>query len=66
MISIVPHFTQSHIIHSGTPCEAHTPRFLVLCVTVVLVYGFHRMQEALNEHGIRGVHSLTDIHLAPW
>jgi hypothetical protein len=66
MISIAPHCTQSCIIHSGTPCEAHTKRFLGLCVIIVLVYGFRRMQEALNELGIRGVHSLTDIHLAPW
>jgi len=40
MISIAPHFTQSCIIHSGTP-DAHTPRFLGLCVIIVLVYGFH-------------------------
>lgn len=66
MISIVCHFTQSCIIHFGTPCEAHTPCFLGLCVTIILIYGFHGMQEVLNEHGMRGVHSLTDIHLAPW
>jgi len=40
-ISIAPHFTQSYIIHSGTPCDAHTPRFLGSCVIIVLVYGFH-------------------------
>jgi len=43
MISFAPYFMQSCIIHSGTPCEAHTPRFLGLWVITVLVYGFHGM-----------------------